>query len=227
MAASFSQSVSTFVIPSVERTDPESVRGSLAQAHVEFERGAVREALRLLRKAAESSDEAGDDLRAVALARAAADLATEVGPTAVPPPPPPPPQPLPPPTSLAPAVVTHAPAPPIAPAPSSAVPAPVLPAPAPVLPAPAPVALAPSPAATAPALAATPPAPIARELSEASLEQLLDAGLAVKVVVKRSARDEGLYVVRRADGHAPALGSREAVLLLIEPDDAFFTPPKR
>ena len=114
MAASFSQVQSTFVIPAAQPGDPESVRGSLAQAHVEFERGAVREALRLLRKAAESSDEAGDDLRAVALARAAADLATEVGPTAVPPPPPPP-APLPPPSAAAapPNAVPPATAPPV------------------------------------------------------------------------------------------------------------------
>lgn len=176
MAASFSQALSTFVIPSAQPSDPESVRGSLLQAHAEFERGAVREALRLLRKAAESSDEAGDDLRAVALARAAADLATEVSPTAVPPPPPP--APLPPPSAQAPTSAT---------------------------------------------LAA---APVVREAADPSVQQLLDSGRAVKVVVRRSARDEGLYVVRRADGHAPALGAREAVLLLLEPDEAFFGPSK-
>jgi hypothetical protein len=32
-------------------------------------------------------------------------------------------------------------------------------------------------------------------------------------------------VVRRAEGHAPALGTREAVIVLLEPDDGFFTPP--
>lgn len=167
MAASFSQAKSTFVIPAAQPTDPESVRQSLAQAHAEFERGAVREALRLLRKAAESSDDAGDDLRALALARAAADLASEVGPTAVPPPP----APLPPPLTQAPAAVSD-------------------------------------------------------EGREPDLRQLLDSGRAVKVVVKRSTSDEGLYIVRRADGEPTPLGGRQAVLLLLEPDDAFFAPPK-
>src|SRR5262245_32684007 len=101
MAASFSQSLGTFVIPTPERTDPESVCSSLAQALADFERGAVREALRHLRRAAESADDAGNELRAVALARAAADLATELGNTATPPPP-----------SIAPAPIAPPPAPP-------------------------------------------------------------------------------------------------------------------
>lgn len=199
MAASFSQAKSTFVIPTAQPSDPESVRDNLAHAHAEFERGAVREALRLLRKAAESCDEAGDDLRAVALARAAADLATEVGPTAVPPPPP---APLPPPSSLAPpsAVKTtagsHAPA-------SAAT------------------------QATVPPISATvAAAPVVGIGNDATLQQLLESGRAVRVVVKRSARDDSLYIVRRADGHAPSLGAREAVILLTEPDDVFFAPSK-
>jgi hypothetical protein len=172
MAASFSQSVGTFVIPTAERTDPEPVRASLAQALAEFERGAVREALRHLRRAAESADEAGNELRSVALARAAADLATEVGTIATPPPPPP--------------------------------------------------ALAP------PVLASTSAAPpsIARISPDSALKQLLESGRAVKVVVRRSTRDDELYVVRRADGNAPTLGAREAVMVLLEADDGFFEPPK-
>lgn len=187
MAASFSQAQSTFVIPAEQPGDPEPVRASLALAHVEFERGAVREALRLLRKAAESSDEAGDDLRAVALARAAADLATEVGPTAVPPPPP---APLPPPSAVGPG--------------PGAIPVPTL----------------------APISATIATAPDVRDAQNASVQQLLDSGRAVRVVVKRSLRDEGLYIVRRADGHAASLGAREAVMLLLDPDAAFFEPPK-
>jgi hypothetical protein len=218
MAASISQAKSTFVIPAVQPTDPESVRGSLAQAHAEFERGAVREALRSLRKAAENSDEAGDDLRAVALARAAADLASEVGPTAVPPPPPP--APLPPPPSLAPAPTS------LAPAPTSLAPAPTSLAPAPTTLAPAPTSLAPAPTTLAPAPTTLAPASTVRNHSDPAVQQLLDSGRAVKVVVKRSVRDESLFIVRRADGQAPALGAREAVVLLLEPDDNFFGPPK-
>lgn len=166
MAASLSQSLSSFVIPTSERNDPEPVQSSLALARADFERGEVREALKHLRRAAEGADDAGSELRAVALARAAADLATEVGSSVTPPP------------------VTATP---------SAV-----------------------------------PVSVVRGSSDAALKQLLDSGRAVKVVIKRSARDEDLYVVRRADGHAPALGTREAVIVLLdsEVDDGFFTPPK-
>lgn len=164
MAASLSQSLSSFVIPTSERNDPEPVQSSLALARADFERGEIREALKHLRRAAEGADDAGSEVRAVALARAAADLATEVGSSITPPP------------------VTVAP---------SAV-----------------------------------PVSVVRGSSDAAIQQLLDSGRAVKVLVKRSARDEGLYVVRRAEAHAPALGTREAVIVLLEPDDGFFTPPK-
>jgi len=163
MAASFSPSLGTFMIPSSERNDPEPVRSSLALARADLERGEVREALRHLRRAAEGADAAGSELRAVALARAAADLATEVG------------------SSVAP--------PPVAAAPSAA------------------------------------PSSLVRPNPDAALQQLLDAGRAVRVVVKRSTRDEGLYVVRRAEGHAPTLGTREAVMVLLEADADFFGKP--
>ena len=183
MAASLSQSLSSFVIPTSERNDPEPVQSSLALARADFERGEVREALKHLRRAAEGADDAGSELRAVALARAAADLATEVGSSVTPPP-----------VAAAPSV-----------APSS-------------VPTTASVATAPSAV----------PVSVVRGSSDAALKQLLDSGRAVKVVIKRSARDEDLYVVRRADSHAPALGTREAVIVLLdsEADDGFFTPPK-
>jgi hypothetical protein len=185
MAASLSQSLSSFVIPSSERNDPEPVRSSLALAHADFERGEIREALKHLRRAAEAADDAGSELRAVALARAAADLATEVG------------------TSLTP--------PPVSVAASAPVPATL-----------APALATPSTPSAAPSAA---PTSMVRGNADAALKQLLDSGRAVKVVVKRSARDEGLYVVRRAEGHGQALGTREAVIVLLEPDDGFFTPP--
>jgi len=187
MAASLFQSLSSFVFPSSERNDPEPVRSSLALARADFERGEVREALKHLRRAAEGADDAGSELRAVALARAAADLATEVGSTSI----------TPPPASTAPAV-SAAPlfaAPPVSPAPPAVAPSAV-------------------------------PASVVRGSADAALKQLLDSGRAVKVVVKRSTRDEGLYVVRRAEDHSPTLGTREAVVILLEPDDGFFTPPK-
>ena len=166
MAASPSHSLGTFVIPSPERNDAEPVLGSLALAHAAFERGEIRDALKHLRRAAESADDAGSELRAVALARAAADLATEVGSL------------TPPPASAA-QSGAHSVAPPV----SSAAP---------------------------------------RANADSALQQLLASGRAVKVVVKRSARDEELYVVRRAENQAAALGTREAVIVLLEPDDAFF-----
>ena len=162
MVASISPSLGTFMIPSSERSDPEHVRSSLALARADLERGEIREALRHLRRAAEGADAAGSELRAVALARAAADLATEAGSSMTPPP-----------TTIAPSA----------------------------------------------------PPSLVRASPEAALQQLLDAGRAVKVVVKRSTRDDNLYVVRRAEGHAPALGTREAVMVLIEPDADFFGKP--
>lgn len=186
MVASLSQSLSSFVIPSSERNDPEPVRSSLAQAHADFERGEVREALKHLRRAAEGADDAGRELRAVALARAAADLATEVGASVTPPP----------------AAAVSAAAPASVQASSAVMPV---------------AAVSSAPSAV--------PASAIRGNADAALKQLLDSGRAVKVVVKRSARDEGLYVVRRADSHAPALGTREAVIVLLENDDGFFTPP--
>ena len=168
MAASLSQPFDSIVIPSVEHNDPESVRSSLALARSDFARGDIREALRHLRRAAEGADEAGSELRAVALARAAADLATAVGASQAPPP-----------------VTLKEPA----------------------------------------TGASSPPASLVRSSDDAALQQLLDAGRAVRVVVKRSTRDDELYIVRPAPDGAPGLGTREAVIVLLEPDDGFFKPP--
>ena len=165
MAASLSQPFESIVIPSTEQNDSEAVKSSLASARSEFARGDIREALRHLRRAAEVADESGSELRAVALARAAADLATAVGPSQA--------------TTARPEAATSS-------APTSAL----------------------------------------RPNGDAAIRELLETGRAVKVVVKRSTRDDGLYVVRRADGGAPGLGAREAVMVLIEPDDGFFDPPK-
>jgi hypothetical protein len=152
------------MIPTSEAADPDAVQHSLAQARSELERGDGREALRHLRRAAEDADQAGRELRAVALARSAADLATEVGASVTPPP------------------VREA---------SSAV-----------------------------------PLSMTRGSMDVALQRWLESGRAVKVLVKRSARDEELYVLRKADGGPPGLGAREAIIVLLEPDDGFFaTPP--
>ncbi|MDF3067597.1 MAG: hypothetical protein K0R38_3198 [Polyangiaceae bacterium] len=167
MTLSIPDSLVSFVIPSSERTDPEPVKSSLLLARSDFERGELREALRHLRRAAEGADQAGSEHRAVALARAAADLATEVGGSASPPPVE---------TTSAPSTVF----------PVSAV------------------------------RSATDPA---------SIEHLLASGQAIEVSIKRSTRDDGLYVVRRAHGEGPPLGSRRAVVVLLEADDGFFEAP--
>lgn len=171
MAASLSQPFN-FMIPSPEHSDPEPVRSSLALARSDFARGDAREALRHLRRAAEGADAAGSEIRAVALARAAADLATEVGASQVPPP-----------------VQDR----------EQDAPVPI------------------------PKASAVPISTV-RGNVDPTVQQLLDSGRAVRVVVKRSARDEGLYVLRRADGTSPGLGAREAVMVLLDSDDGFFTP---
>jgi hypothetical protein len=167
MTLSIPHSLVAFVIPVTHGNDPDPVKSSLAQARADFERGELREALRHLRRAAESADQAGSEQRAVALARAAADLATEVG--------------------------------------SSVAPAPV-----------------PAPASTTGAPPSAPPP----STDASALQLLVASGRAVEVAVKRSTRDDGLYVLRRRHGDAPALGARRAVLVLLEPDDGFFDAPR-
>jgi len=44
----------------------------------------------------------------------------------------------------------------------------------------------------------------------------------VRVLVKRSTRDEELYVVRRPVNGKPVYDAREAVIILLEPDAEFF-----
>jgi Cdc6-like AAA superfamily ATPase len=61
-----------------------------------------------------------------------------------------------------------------------------------------------------------------REGLEPELSALLDSGRAVRVLVKRSARDEELYVVRRPVDGKPVYDAREAVIVLLEPDAHFF-----
>ncbi len=67
--------------------DPEDVAWALETAGALWARGDAREAVRWLRRAAETASDAGLDGRAVALARVAADLTTELKlPPSIPPP---------------------------------------------------------------------------------------------------------------------------------------------
>lgn len=74
--------------PGPEPGDPEDVAWTLQTAGAMWARGEAHEAVRWLRRAAEAAEEGGNDLRAVTLARAAADLTTALElPPSIPPPP--------------------------------------------------------------------------------------------------------------------------------------------
>src|SRR5262245_63691388 len=60
--------------PSAKTNDASDVATALETAQALWRRGDSREALRWLRRAAEGAESEGDDMRAVALARAAAEL---------------------------------------------------------------------------------------------------------------------------------------------------------
>ncbi|HTQ43672.1 MAG TPA: hypothetical protein VMI75_13010 [Polyangiaceae bacterium] len=145
-------------IPPAKKDDSEDVAWALSTAEAMFARGDRGDALKWLRRAAESASEAQADDRALELAKAAAELASVLGPSpSAPPPPPaavnaaaPPPQRAPMPTRVA-----APPPPPAAPAPSPAAPPP------PPAPAPSPAAgMRPKPPVRpAPAPAVTPVAP--------------------------------------------------------------------
>jgi len=76
-------------LPEVEPLDPEPVAVAIETARALYRTGEQLDALRWLRRAAERAEESGDDVRALNLARSAADLSTAL--QSVPPPPPPPP----------------------------------------------------------------------------------------------------------------------------------------
>jgi hypothetical protein len=95
-------------VPEPQPNDPEDLSTALETAAIFGAQGDVREAVRWVRRAAELAGDAGDDMRALTLARAVADLGESVapaappaasGPAAAPPSaevaPPPPPPPLP------------------------------------------------------------------------------------------------------------------------------------
>lgn len=65
-------------IPSPEAGDPDDVATALETANALWGIGQRQEALRLLRRAAETAEDSGNDLRSVRLARAAADVATQL-----------------------------------------------------------------------------------------------------------------------------------------------------
>ncbi|CAN5169517.1 hypothetical protein BH09MYX1_BH09MYX1_29460 [soil metagenome] len=150
-------------IPPTKKDDPEDVSWALTTAESQWARGDKVEALKWLRRAAESASEADADMRALELAKAAAELANSVS---VPGPPPLPvarksiPPAAPPRKTIPPAAPARKSSPPkaAAPAPAKASAKPAAGSPAMVAPAnPAPAkvaaALVPKPVAAKPAVA--------------------------------------------------------------------------
>jgi hypothetical protein len=66
-------------IPPAKATDDADVAWALSTAQTSFARGDEEEALKWLRRAAENASEAEDDLRALELAKAVAELAARIG----------------------------------------------------------------------------------------------------------------------------------------------------
>jgi hypothetical protein len=79
MAAPDSESPSTVTLPSAEPSDSEEVTRALKLAHMLWEEGQQREAVRTLQRGAAAAEEVGNDLRALTLARCAADLSAQLG----------------------------------------------------------------------------------------------------------------------------------------------------
>lgn len=70
--------VSSLIFPSPESSDQKAVASALEAGGAEWRRGDFREAVRWLHRAADAAESGGDDRRAVGLARAAADLMSQL-----------------------------------------------------------------------------------------------------------------------------------------------------
>ena len=219
------------VIPDPSPADPEDVATALETAAVFRSRGDGYEAMRWLRRAAESAGEAGDDERALALSRSVADLSeeldsemTRVG------------API---SGQAPPISQRSPPPPpsarIAHSPSgSSQPGP----PPPPLPPPPPPSsrtqqaapssrtqqaepLPPPPSSHTQQAQPTPAVPATTaESLPASASVVVNAGLrnAARVAIARSTTEPGVFEVRiLADNEAPRAGSTEALVVLLDP----------
>jgi len=212
---------STFQFPTVAASDPSDVAVAIETANALWRRGEPQESLRWLRRAAESAEAEGDDMRALSLARAAADMMEEMRPSA------------PPPASQRPAAAARSTAS-AAPAPRSAAPPPrsVTPAPRSVAPAP-PSSASPARASVPPAPklepwrppaeAATPPAPavVDKATGVVALEGKAAAAAvraAVRVSVEPSGKGARTLLVRvLGEGEALPAGATEALLVPTSP----------
>ncbi len=248
--------------------DNEDVAWALQTAHTMFERGDLDEAARWLQRAATAAEEAGDDMRLLTLARAAADLAAHTRRVAAPAPPAPAPAPAQPPprrpattqlglgqraptpaappaaaatppplpqTPAAPAVAPVATPPPLPQTPAApAVAAVAAPPPLPVAaPAPAPApSPAPPPVERSPMPPPVAPTPAHAARVEPRHEPTRPAHVpsvhrgdkpaalhGLRVSVNRSPTQRGTLIVHAlADGEDAPPGSREAVLIPLQPD---------
>jgi hypothetical protein len=238
------------LLPSSAPTDSESVRTCLDTAQALWEKGELREAVRMLQRGAAAAEEAGDDDRALSIARRAADLSTHVSPPSVRPAGEGSPDSV---RRLGPDAMTPA-APGVArraesappQRPQSSAPPPAAQRAEPSFPPPI-VQRAPSNApgsaqrapSNAPAsvrsAANVAPAGVPARATDGSVpaagtssvqgtlspSELVADGRALRVAVKRSAVDGALYVVRPLHGK-PVAGAREALLVLSDPDPTFF-----
>jgi hypothetical protein len=191
----------TDLLPTTAPTDSEKVTSCLDAARALWLKGDQREAIRWLRRGATAAEEAGDDERALSIARSAADLAAQFG-----------------------HVSTHPPRPDsTAPESRKLPPEAVTPQTPSVRRTPPPVPQRSHSSAPPSASGAASAQPSQRGAAIlAAQNELIAQGRAVRVAVKRSALDGALYVVRPIAGR-PSAGAREALLVLAEPDPAFFS----
>lgn len=84
MASPAPDSSSNIPLPSVDPSDSAEVVRCLERAHELWREGQPRDAVRALQRGAAAAEEDGNDLRALTLARVAADLSAQVGASAAP-----------------------------------------------------------------------------------------------------------------------------------------------
>jgi hypothetical protein len=203
----------TIDIPTPARADTETVITALETAAIFRSKGDSREAMRWLRRAAESAGAAGDDERALSLSRVAADLHDELD-AATPQkaaayPPPPSARSAPPSSSSMRAAQPPA---------SARSAAPALPSTPPTS---TPLVSTSAPPTSTPLVStSTPPTSTSAPPTSASTSTSLATGArqAARVAVAISTTKVGVFELRLlADGETPRLGSSEAMLIMLDP----------
>jgi len=211
------------LLPGPDPNDSDDVTVALQTARALQKKGDLEESLRWLRRAAEAAEQEGNDRRAVALARAAADMTSWIGTSEKTPPAPHSSQvlvadkpaaspPLPP--------VTKSSGPPPLPEwalravrasavpPSSSLPLPLRKA-----------AASPSSSIEAtPSEARSSSLPAPKPAAPSDVAKLIAEGPALRVSIKRSVRDPNLLIVRKlAAGMASPPGTTEGYIVLTDP----------